>query len=80
MGTVTSNSSLKVAPVGRWRPQRRGAFYVGRLRSSQMVENVAPLLSHISNGGIVQLPGCAFPGIVMLGDSVGNRMDLYPGI
>ena len=26
----TPNSSVKTAPFGRWTPQERGAFYLGR--------------------------------------------------
>jgi hypothetical protein len=40
-----------------------------------MEENVAQLLSHVSNSGIVQLPGRAFPGIVMQGDSLSGAFD-----
>ena len=27
---LSSNSSVKIAPFGRWTPQKRGAFYLGR--------------------------------------------------
>ena len=40
-----------------------------------MDTNVAPILSHISNSGIVQMPGRAFPGIVMQGDSLSSVFD-----
>jgi hypothetical protein len=40
-----------------------------------MDTNVAPILSHISNSGIVQMPGRAFPGIVMQGDSLSGIFD-----
>ena len=35
-----------------------------------MTETFAPILSHFSNSGIVQLPGRRFPAIAMQGDTV----------
>ena len=28
--TKLPNTSVKIAPFGRWTPQKRGAFYLGR--------------------------------------------------
>ena len=40
-----------------------------------MDEEVARILSHVSNSGIVQMPGRRFPGIVMQGDTLSNVFD-----
>jgi hypothetical protein len=40
-----------------------------------MASDTAPILSHIPNSGIVQLPGRQFPGIVMQGDTLSNLFD-----
>jgi hypothetical protein len=37
-----------------------------------MPSDIAQVLSHIPNSGIVQLPGRRFPGIVMQGDTLSN--------
>ncbi|MEK7413938.1 MAG: hypothetical protein AAB263_11545 [Planctomycetota bacterium] len=40
-----------------------------------MASDIALILSHIPNSGIVQLPGRRFPGIVMQGDTLSNIFD-----
>ena len=36
-----ANDSVKIAPFGRWTPQKRGAFYLGRLApSSSFLDNM----------------------------------------
>lgn len=40
-----------------------------------MTPETAQILSHISNSGIVQMPGRKFPGIVMQGDSISDMFN-----
>lgn len=40
-----------------------------------MADDVAKILSHVPNSGIVQMPGRRFPGIVMQGDSLSIAFD-----
>jgi hypothetical protein len=40
-----------------------------------MPSETAQILSHLSNSGIVQLPGRRYPGIVMQGDTLSNLFD-----
>ena|ERR1700722_15824183 len=40
-----------------------------------MAAETAEILSHISNSGIVQLPGRRFPGIVIQGDTLSGMFD-----
>jgi hypothetical protein len=40
-----------------------------------MADDVAKILSHVPNSGIVQMPGRRFPGIVMQGDSLSIVFD-----
>ncbi len=35
MTPMMSNTAVKIAPYGRWTPQKRGAFYLGRYKSIQ---------------------------------------------
>jgi len=40
-----------------------------------MSDEIARIFSHVSNGGIVQMPGRRFPGIVLQGDSLSALFD-----